>query len=214
MKKQILFIAVIIATIFGLKANAQVSVNLNIGSQPLWGPTGYDYVQFYYIPDIDAYYDVSRHEYVYAEGGRWVYHRTLPPRYGNYDLYNGYKVVVNEPSPWMHHDRYVHDYASYRGRHGQPFIRDSRDERYYANPHHPQHNVWVSHHATDAPRQVMPPRGNNHVPPGHVNNPGHDNHAPHQEQGHPGGPGNGHEGHGNGHEGGGHEDHGHGEGHR
>ncbi len=37
---------------------AQVSINVNIGSPPLWGPTGYTHVQYYYLPDVEAYYDV------------------------------------------------------------------------------------------------------------------------------------------------------------
>ncbi len=196
MKKQFLFIAIFIAACSGYKADAQVSVNVNIGTQPLWGPVGYDYVQYYYIPDVDAYYDVPHRTYVYYEGGTWVTRRYLPARYRNYDLYNGYKVVINEPRPWMHHDRYVREYATYRGRHGQPFIRDARDERYFVNPGHPQHNVWVQHHP-EPPRQAMPPRGGGmRIPPGHIDNPGHDR---------------GHEDHG----GRGHEDHGdHGHGHR
>jgi hypothetical protein len=37
-------------------AFAQVSVSVNIGSQPLWGPTGYDQAQYYYLPEYDAYF--------------------------------------------------------------------------------------------------------------------------------------------------------------
>lgn len=200
MKKQILFIALSFAASFGFKADAQVSVNVNIGAQPLWGPVGYDYVQYYYIPDIDVYYDVPRRTYVYYDGGTWVARRYLPVRYRNYDLYNGYKVVVNEPRPWIHHERYVREYARYRGHHGQPFIRDARDERYFVNPRHPQHNVWVQHHGAPPPRQVMPPRGPaQHIPPGHINNPGHRGPVP----GGPG-PGRGNDDRGRG------DDHGHG----
>lgn len=46
-------------SLFGINnAKAQVSLNINIGSQPVWGPTGYDHVDYYYFPDIDAYYYV------------------------------------------------------------------------------------------------------------------------------------------------------------
>lgn len=228
MKKQILLLAIAIVTATSYRTTAQVSVNINIGTQPVWGPVGYDYVEYYYIPDIDAYYDVARGRYIYMDRGRWVFVRSLPPRYRTYDLYTGYKVVVNEPRPWLHHDRYVRQYAGYRGRHGQPIIRDSRDERYYANPHHPQHNVWVSHHPGNAPRQVgpPPPRGNNGwhgnkpMPPGHYNRPapgpGYDDHG-HGHEGGPGPgprPGPGHDDHGHDdHRGGPGEGHGHGRGH-
>ena len=65
MKK--LFIAASLLLGFALvqPATAQVSVNINIGSQPVWGPVGYDYVEYYYLPDIDMYYHVPTQQYVY-----------------------------------------------------------------------------------------------------------------------------------------------------
>lgn len=141
MKKLILLIAILVG---GMSATtqAQVSVQFNIGSQPLWGPTGYDYVSYYYMPDIDAYYDVPNQRYVYLDRGRWLMSRNLPSRFRNYDIYNGYKVVINQPNPWLRHNTYRQQYAGFRGRHGQPVIRDARDARYYANPSHPHHNEW------------------------------------------------------------------------
>jgi hypothetical protein len=140
MKKIILSFAIIFACITG--ASAQVGFQLNLGQQPVWGPTGYDYVQYYYIPDLDAYYDVTNQVYVFNEGGQWMTYNTLPPRYNGFDLYGAYKVVINEPRPWINHDRYRREYYSYRGRHDQQLIRDSRDTRYWANPQHPYHNRW------------------------------------------------------------------------
>ena len=71
MKKIILVITILFALIVSThKAQAQVSVgvNVNIGSQPVWGPVGYDYAEYYYMPDIDVYYFVPRHQYVYLSG--------------------------------------------------------------------------------------------------------------------------------------------------
>ncbi|MDB5125286.1 MAG: hypothetical protein JWP94_3415 [Mucilaginibacter sp.] len=113
-------------------ANAQVRVraNVNIGSQPEWGPVGYNHADYYYMPDIDAYYDVSQHQYVYNDNNNWVHSRTLPAQYGNYDRYHSYKVVVNQQNPWEHHDEIRSKYENYKGRHDQVVIRDSRDNRY------------------------------------------------------------------------------------
>ncbi|MGZ3872811.1 MAG: hypothetical protein ACXVJD_07825 [Mucilaginibacter sp.] len=130
--KKSLFIAAIILSCLSFKiANAQVQVSLgiNIGSQPDWGPVGYDHASYYYMPDIDAYYDVPAHQYIYYNNNTWVRNSVLPSRY-NFDRYNSYKVVVNEPSPWRHNDRIRERYASYRGHSGQGVIRDSRDARY------------------------------------------------------------------------------------
>jgi hypothetical protein len=46
-------------------ASAQVRVNINIGSQPVWGPVGYDHVDYYYLPDIETYYYVPTRQFVY-----------------------------------------------------------------------------------------------------------------------------------------------------
>src|SRR3569623_1606690 len=103
--KKIILAAVIILGCFSIKAaNAQVhlSVGINIGSQPDWGPTGYDHADYYYMPDIDSYYDVNAHQYVYFNNNVWVHSVSLPPRYANYDVYHGYKVVVNQRTPWNH----------------------------------------------------------------------------------------------------------------
>lgn len=131
--KKLIFTAVIAISCMSIKfADAQVSfgVGLNISSQPDWGPTGYDHASYYYIPDIDAYYDVNSHEYIYMENNAWVHRGYLPPRYRNYDLYGGYKVVINDRNPWLRNNEYRNRYAAYRGRHDQAMIRNSRDARY------------------------------------------------------------------------------------
>jgi hypothetical protein len=120
------------------QSNAQVklNVNVNLGSQPTWGPEGYDYVDYYYLPDIDAYYSVPQRQFIYLDGNRWAYANSLPPRYAGYNLYNGYKVVINEPKPYLRADVYRVKYAKYKGGNGpkQIIIRDSHDQRYKNHP--------------------------------------------------------------------------------
>jgi len=93
-------------------AKAQVSLSVNIGLQPDWGPRGYDHVDYYYLPDVDCYYYVPTRQYVYLSGNSWVHRRYLPARYRGYDLYGGRKVVINSPRPWMHHNTYRTRYVS------------------------------------------------------------------------------------------------------
>lgn len=109
------------------RAQVQVSVNVNVGVQPQWGPTGYDRVDYYYLPAIETYYNVPQHQFIYFEGGRWIFAASLPARCSNYDLYGGYKVVINEPRPWLHHDMYRTRYIQYREcQNRQPVLRDAR----------------------------------------------------------------------------------------
>jgi hypothetical protein len=118
------------------QTKAQLSISLNIGSQPTWGPTGYDRADYYYLPDVESYYNVSNHQFIYLSNGHWVFSASLPGRYANYDLNSGYKVVVNRPRPYLNFNQDRVQYAKYRGYHGkQPVIRDSRDERYRGNNH-------------------------------------------------------------------------------
>jgi len=133
MKKLLLATTLFIGSIIHTSADAQVRVsfNMNINSQPIWGPVGYDYAQYYYLPDIDAYYDVSLAQFVFFDAGRWAYARTLPARYRNYNLYSGYKVVINQQRPYMYHNVYRSRYSRYRNYHGhQTIICNSRDQRY------------------------------------------------------------------------------------
>ncbi len=137
MKKLILTAVILLSCLTFKNANAQLrlSLGVNIGAQPEWGPVGYDHADYYYIPDVGAYYDVNAHQYIYLENNVWVHRGFLPDRYRNYDLYGGYKVVVNGRNPWMHDNVYRAKYAGFRGRRGQSIIRDSRDNR-YANHWH------------------------------------------------------------------------------
>jgi len=144
--KKILLTAVLLVSCLAFRADAQVhiSLGLNIGSQPDWGPVGYDHAEYYYMPDIDAYYDVPNHQYIYLNGNRWTRAVVLPPSY-RFDPYNSYKVVVNEPSPWLHASVYRAKYKGYRGRRDQVLIRDSRDDKYrnHWNGHdNGNHNGW------------------------------------------------------------------------
>jgi hypothetical protein len=77
-------------------AQSQLSVNVHIGSPPAWGPAGYSDVRYYYLPDVEAYYDVDASMFIYISGNRWIRRSYLPGRYRNYDLYHGYKVVMND----------------------------------------------------------------------------------------------------------------------
>jgi hypothetical protein len=155
--------AVFAAVLLSSTVNAQVSINLNfnVDRQPVWGPTGYDHVEYYYLPDMEVYYNVPEQRFFYYEGGRWIGRSSLPSRYRGHDLYNSYKVVVNEPTPYRNHKMYKEQYASYKGRHDQQPIRDSRDSKYFINKNHPEHNNWVKQQKHDNGNGKGNGRGNN-----------------------------------------------------
>lgn len=104
---------------FASAAQAQVSLRINIGTPPQWGPAGYSNVRYYYLPDVEAYYDVQSSVFIYFEGRSWVRRSYLPSRYKNYNLYDGYKVVMNDyhgDAPYYKHREYRTLYSKgYRG---------------------------------------------------------------------------------------------------
>jgi hypothetical protein len=135
--KKIMITLFAVVFLISFRASAQVSINVNIGSQPLWGPVGYDHVDYYYLPDIESYYYVPKKQFIYQDNGRWIFSTLLPTRYRGYDLYNGYKVVINSRNAYHNFDRDRVVYAKYKKRSGQKIIRYSDDPRYYVVKGHP-----------------------------------------------------------------------------
>jgi hypothetical protein len=144
MRRVILLAVLMLGGFLQQTASAQVRIEIgeNIGQQPVWGPTGYDYVEYYYLPDLDMYYYVPTRQYVYQQRSKWILRAKLPSKYGNYNLYNGYKVVINEPTPYLNADNYRRKYATYKGNQTQPNIRNSREEKYFKVKGHPEHSKW------------------------------------------------------------------------
>ena len=91
--------------------------------------------------DMDTYYDIQNHVFVYRENGSWATNATLPAHLRGFDLFQVYKVVINEPTPWKN-DAASKQYLQFRGRHDQATIRDNHDNKYRENPNHPEHSKW------------------------------------------------------------------------
>jgi hypothetical protein len=139
MKKLILLLVFFAGSFLCQTTFAQVSFKDNISSQPIWGPIGYDHVEYYYLPDLEMYYYVPRHKFIYLEKGKWLTRSSLPSSYKNYDMYNARKVVVNEPKPYLHFQDYINKYESSYDPLTQTLIRDSHEPRYFVNKDHPEH---------------------------------------------------------------------------
>ena len=178
--KKLFFAALFVSALAFKPAQAQISISLglNIGSQPDWGPVGYDHAEYYYMPDIDMYYDVPNRQYIYLNGRTWTRTTVLPARYANYDLYHGYKVVVNEPKPYLRASVYRAKYARYKNVRTQTIIRDSRDVKY------------TRYRNTRPVYRPQPGRPDNNRP-----QPNRNDHGRPQDNGHNNGHGNGRDDH-------------------
>lgn len=91
-------------------AQAQVRISVNVGA-PAWGPLVPREAQYYYIPEIDGYYDLYAQQYIVYQDGYWV---PLPQLYG-YDPYQFHPVVIDYRGhePWRQLD-YCHSRYAYR----------------------------------------------------------------------------------------------------
>jgi len=141
MKKYLLLASIILSAFLPLKLSAQINVNLNVGSQPLWGPVGYDRAEYYYLPDIESYYYVPKRQFVYFNNNNLVFTSNPPSKYSGYNLYNGYKVVLNNPKPYLNFKNDKLKYAKYKGAKGQASIKYSKDRKYTQVIHSNKNNI-------------------------------------------------------------------------
>lgn len=97
-------------------AQAQVQTTVTL---PDWGVAESDNATYYYIPDIESYYDTRTGNYVYMNDGKWMTTKTLPIAYKDYDLYSGYKVVMtDDKAPFADYENMKVKYA--KGYKGEP----------------------------------------------------------------------------------------------
>jgi len=152
---QLLLLAIALFLLSSYNVSAQIGVSINLNLQPQWGPTEYDYVDYYYMPEYDLYYYAPQRQFIYLKGNNWVTVKALPYQYRHVNLYNTYKVVINEPRPYLKHKYYADHYKGYKHQHSQQIlIRDSNDPRYERRHEQPDHR--------DNYRTVKSEHGNMH----------------------------------------------------
>jgi hypothetical protein len=144
MKKLRLIIAGLFIILTGA-IHAQIGIEVRAGVVPGWAPADAEGVRFYYIPDIDVYYDVNTADYIYLSDGVWVHARSLPPAYAHYDIWGGYKVVLRDyhgERPYEYYERHRHDYPhGYNHGHEQKTYghREEHHEEHH-DEHHDDHD--------------------------------------------------------------------------
>lgn len=94
MTKLKLFIlgAMIIAFNF---SHSQIYVNVNIGTPPVWGPV-VTTEEYYFLPDINSYYDIRQSQFIYLNNGVWIRNKSLPRRFKTYNLNGGNVVIIDD----------------------------------------------------------------------------------------------------------------------
>lgn len=132
---------------------AQVSVSVNINAPaPAWIAAPVPDARFYYLPDIQVYYDRPAAQFIYYGGGGWIRARHLPASYGYYNLDRGRTVCLTDYhgyAPYTRHNVYKTRYAR---AHYAPsrtvYVKDhyrGHNKGYYKKPKHRHHR----HHDRD-----------------------------------------------------------------
>jgi len=131
MKRIALISAIAISgLLFNNKADAQVRIHLGLNFAPrpvvytaparvvvdqsadYCEPTNYDGDEdYYYLPEVDAYYSVPEQCYYYNDGGQWVTAEYLPGAYRDYDWRSARRYEVRAPRPFMHASYYRTRYS-------------------------------------------------------------------------------------------------------
>jgi hypothetical protein len=156
MKRIALISAIALSSLFYYSASAQVRVHLslNLNPRPVYVPArvvvqdqpaeytesvSYDGDEdYYYLPEVDAYYSIPEQCYYYNNGGSWVSAAYLPGAYHDFDWRSSRRFEVRAHRPFMHNDYYRTRYngIAFNGRWDRGYSRA------YANNNRFNHNQF------------------------------------------------------------------------
>ncbi|MDB5018848.1 MAG: hypothetical protein JWQ84_3680 [Mucilaginibacter sp.] len=118
MKKLIILSAIAMSGLIYNTADAQIGLRVGFRFGPArvaveQAPVYTDGDDYYYLPDVDAYYSVNEQCYYYNDGYNWISAAYLPGAYRDYDWRNAARYEVRAPRPYLHDDVYR---SRYNGR--------------------------------------------------------------------------------------------------
>jgi hypothetical protein len=109
MKKLILMSAIVLGGLSYKTADAQIGIHVNLGfGTPVVAttPVVNDYDDdYYYLPDVDAYYSVPEQCYYYYNGDSWETAAYLPG-YRDFDWRSARRYEIRAAHPYMRNDFY------------------------------------------------------------------------------------------------------------
>lgn len=167
MKKPIILSAILLSSLVYSAAEAQISVHIgfNVPARRVYVPAPQpvevydtdeydDSDDYYYLPDVEAYYSVPTHRYFYMNEGSWVSAAYLPGAYRNYDWRNARRYEVRGRRPYMNHDIYRNKWGgnNNRGNWGRGNNNYAGRRSDYGN----RNNTW------NRPDNIWNRRDNNH----------------------------------------------------
>jgi hypothetical protein len=98
--------------------------------QPAYNNTADDY---YYLPDVDAYYDVNDQCYYYYNGGSWISAAYLPGAYANFDWRTAAHYEIRAPRPYLNDNVYRNRYNGHAASFAQANYNNRANSGYANN---------------------------------------------------------------------------------
>lgn len=140
MKKLTILSAIAMSGLIYSTANAQMSIRVGlhfgtpvaVRTAPVYNEpasVNYDADDYYYLPDVGAYYSVNEECYYYFDGDSWISAAYLPGEYRDYDWRTARRFEVRAPRPYMHDEIYR---SKYNGHEVSAWARADHQERYNA----------------------------------------------------------------------------------
>lgn len=126
---------------FALDSNAQISVSVNLGSRPHYHDRYENEARYYYLPEIETYYDIQAGIYIFNSSRGWVRSSYLPEYCSNYDVNRGYRVALTYIGYTPYADFNFHKQKYYRENH-----RNYRAEYYHSRDNYNDNNVVFTNH--------------------------------------------------------------------
>ena len=86
--------------------STQSQIKVNFGTPPVWAPADRVATQYYYLPEIDSYYDVPTSQFIYVRKGAWYRSKALPARYKAYNLKSARVIYLTDykgNKPYFYH---------------------------------------------------------------------------------------------------------------
>jgi hypothetical protein len=159
MKKIAILSVIALSGLIYNTANAQIRVHVgfNLGQpvvyeQPVYEQPVYEQPEqvyddesdddYYYLPDVGAYYSVSNECYYYNDGDNWISAAYLPGSYRNYDWRSVRRYEIHEQRPFARDDFYR---SRFNGRQVAAFRHFNRDNGFgggYRNDDHHNHDAY------------------------------------------------------------------------
>jgi hypothetical protein len=116
MKKLLIYTLAIFMAFAGLQTQAYATERATASEivfkkdPPPWAPAHGKRakVRYYYLPDLEMYYDLVTGRFAYWGGSGWLFSASLPSRFGSYNLHKGNIVVMDftGANPWNNHKSY------------------------------------------------------------------------------------------------------------